>query len=125
MNGYRTLEKGEIIEAGDEYDACSNAWKDDANWKPAPAHMVGKPASDPKYPAHTIYRRRLHPADDPNHCHPHDCGYTVTGHIHNCNCEWREHDNTGMRYPERSDTTGGETDSPNGKLRHSPSERKA
>jgi hypothetical protein len=29
----------------------------------------------------------LLPADDPNHCHPHDCGYTVTGHIHNCNCK--------------------------------------
>lgn len=53
------------------------------------------------------------PADDPNHVHPHDCGYTVTGRICNCDCEWRAHDNTGMRYPERSDTTGGETDSPN------------
>jgi len=27
------------------------------------------------------------PADDPNHVHPHDCGYTVTGHIHNCDCK--------------------------------------
>lgn len=24
--------------------------------------------------------------DDTNHCHPHDCGYTVTGRICNCDC---------------------------------------
>jgi len=29
----------------------------------------------------------IHPADDQNHVHPHDCGYAVTGHIHNCNCK--------------------------------------
>jgi hypothetical protein len=29
----------------------------------------------------------LHPSDDPNHVHPFDCGYTVTGHIHNCDCK--------------------------------------
>ena len=29
----------------------------------------------------------LHPADDPNHVHPHYCGYTMTGHIHNCDCK--------------------------------------
>jgi hypothetical protein len=23
-----------------------------------PSHMIGKPAPDPQYPAHTIYRRR-------------------------------------------------------------------
>lgn len=74
MNGYRTLKKGEIIEAGDEYDACSNAWKDDANWKPAPEHMIGKPASDPKYPAHTIYRRRLIPENGVHNTpHPRTC----------------------------------------------------
>ena len=27
-----------------------------------------------------------HPLDDPNWVHPHDCGYTVTGHPHNCDC---------------------------------------
>jgi hypothetical protein len=28
-----------------------------------------------------------HPSDDPNHVHPHDCGYTVTGRICNCDCK--------------------------------------
>ena len=37
-------------------------------------------------------KSQLHPADDPNHCHPFDCGYTVTGHIHNCDCKPNEKD---------------------------------
>lgn len=32
-------------------------------------------------------KSQLHPSDDPNHVHPYDCGYTVTGHIHNCDCK--------------------------------------
>jgi hypothetical protein len=40
--------------------------------------------------------RRLHPADDPKHVHPHDCGYTVTGRICNCDCDRRTAPNGGV-----------------------------
>jgi len=55
---YRYLEHGEIIKATDEYDACNDGWRDDPVWKPVKTR-IGQPAPDPKYPAHTIYRRRL------------------------------------------------------------------
>jgi hypothetical protein len=55
---WRALEAGEIIQAGDECDACANPIKDYVFWAPVPSHMIGKPAPDPQYPAHTIYRRR-------------------------------------------------------------------
>jgi len=56
---WRALEAGEIIQAGDECDACANPMKDYVFWAPVPSHMIGKPAPDPQYPAHTIYRRRV------------------------------------------------------------------
>jgi hypothetical protein len=34
-----------------------------------------------------VLKNSAHPSDDPNHVHPFDCGYTVTGHIHNCDCK--------------------------------------
>jgi len=54
---YTMLKEGEIIRAGDEYDACVDGWRDPVDWQPIPTHMIGRPASDPNYPAHTIYRR--------------------------------------------------------------------
>lgn len=60
---YRTLEAGEIIQEGDECDACANPWHDDAKW--VPARNIGQPAPDPAYPGHTIYRRRI--ASDQTH----------------------------------------------------------
>ena len=56
---WRMLKHREIIEDGDEYDACRDGWRDWPVWKPAPVHMIGQPASDPQYPAHTRYRRRI------------------------------------------------------------------
>ncbi len=58
---YRTLQKGEIIQHGDEVDGCVNPWKDDAKWEPA--KNVGEPAPDPAYPAHRIYRRPVEQED--------------------------------------------------------------
>jgi hypothetical protein len=55
---YRQLEKDEIIQAGDEYDACRDAWRDPPLWKPV-ENRIGEPAPDPQYPAHTIFRRLL------------------------------------------------------------------
>lgn len=54
---YRILEKGEIIQSGDEFDACVDAWRDNPVWVPAPQHMIGTPASDPAFVSHAIYRR--------------------------------------------------------------------
>lgn len=53
---YRILNKGEIIQEGDEYDNCRDAWRDDAVW--VPARNIGEPAPDPAFPAHRIYRRK-------------------------------------------------------------------
>jgi hypothetical protein len=66
MDGYRLLEKGEVIEADDETDACRDAWRDDARWVKVPPHMVGKQASDPQYVSHSIYRRRVPPPASPD-----------------------------------------------------------
>lgn len=55
---WRRLEAGEIIQEGDERDACVNPMKDAAVWERVPSHVIGKPAPDPQYPAHTIYRRK-------------------------------------------------------------------
>ena len=54
---YRRLNMGELIEAGDEIDACANAWHDDAKWVPVTS-CIGEPAPDPQYPSHRQYRRR-------------------------------------------------------------------
>lgn len=54
---YRYLEAGEIIQDGDEVDICRDPWRDDPVWIPATA--IGRPAPDPKFPAHQIYRRKV------------------------------------------------------------------
>jgi hypothetical protein len=56
---WRRLEKGEIIRAGDEVDACANSWHNEPKWEPA--RRIGQPAPDPQYVAHSIYRRPTAP----------------------------------------------------------------
>ena len=62
---YRRLKAGEIIQLGDEYDGCSDPWKDEAKWLPVTKDFprLGEPAPDPKYPAHTLFRRPIKPAE--------------------------------------------------------------
>ena len=57
---YRPLKGGEIIQVDDEYDGCNDPWRDDAKWLPVTADSprVGQPAPDPRFPAHTRFRRR-------------------------------------------------------------------
>ena len=52
---YRRLEKGEIIQEGDETDGCADPWRDDPIWEPA--GNIGEPAPDPQFPSHRQYRR--------------------------------------------------------------------
>jgi len=54
---YRRLEKGEIVQAGDEFDGCGDPWRDDAVWVPATA--IGHVVSDPNFVSHGLYRRPL------------------------------------------------------------------
>ena len=58
---WRPLDAGEIIQVGDEYDGCSDPWRDDAKWLPVTADSprVGQPVPDPRFPAHTRFRRKL------------------------------------------------------------------
>lgn len=56
---WRPLKAGEIIQDGDERDACVNPMKDAAVWEQVPPNDIGKPAPDPQYPAHTVYRRKV------------------------------------------------------------------
>lgn len=53
---YRILEEGEIIQEGDEVEV-SEKWNDEFRW--VPAKQIGKPAPNPHYPAHRVYRRRV------------------------------------------------------------------
>lgn len=54
---YRRLEKGEIIQEGDEIDRCVDAWRDDPVWEPVHPANIGDAAPDPQYPAHRQFRR--------------------------------------------------------------------
>ena len=53
---YRRLRKGEIIQEGDEVDACRNAYHDNPEWIPV-RNSIGQPAPDPQFIAHSQYRR--------------------------------------------------------------------
>lgn len=53
-DNYRMLEKGEIIQVGDEALMPDD---EDAIWLPA-RNLNGRKASSPLYPAHVIYRRK-------------------------------------------------------------------
>lgn len=56
---YRRLEKGEVIQAGDETDGCADPWRDMPVWKPVHPGNIGDAAPDPQYPAHRIFRRPI------------------------------------------------------------------
>ncbi|MEQ8227920.1 MAG: hypothetical protein RIA64_07530 [Rhodospirillales bacterium] len=57
---YRQLENGEIIKADDESLETDHPWHGgNEHWKRVPPHMVGRKASDPLYPAHSVYRRKI------------------------------------------------------------------
>lgn len=60
---YRMLEEGEIIQEGDEVEASAGWNSKEAKWVPA-GITVGKPAPNPNYPAHRIYRRRVGQAEE-------------------------------------------------------------
>lgn len=49
---YRRLDDGELICATDEVQL------DDGSWRKPLKSTVGKPAPDPAYTAHRVYRRR-------------------------------------------------------------------
>jgi len=51
------LTAGEIVQEGDEVDACYNPMTDDPVWKRA--LCIGQPAPDPQFPAHRVYRRLI------------------------------------------------------------------
>jgi hypothetical protein len=55
---WRLVRHGEIVQAGDETGAYVSPWEEGTTWRQVPSHMIGKPAPDPQYPAHAIYRRR-------------------------------------------------------------------
>lgn len=59
MTEYYYLKKGDIIQEGDEFDACNNPWHDDAVWVKVSKDSIGKPASDPQYVSHCQYRRKI------------------------------------------------------------------
>lgn len=56
---YRTLQKGETVQAGDEKDAAANPWHDEAKWVPIHPSEIGEIAPDPAYPAHRRFRRKI------------------------------------------------------------------
>lgn len=57
---YRLLEKGELIQKGDERDMCNDGWRDPEDWQPVKDCEIGKPAPDPVYVSHRQYRRKGH-----------------------------------------------------------------
>lgn len=58
MKKYRLLQKGEVILKTDEMFDCGNDnYNNDGVWVPTPKCVIGKKASDPQYPAHTLFRR--------------------------------------------------------------------
>ena len=56
---YRRLEKGEVIQAGDQIDRCRDAWRDWPVWQDVHPDDIGNVAPDPQFPAHRQYRRPL------------------------------------------------------------------
>ena len=57
MSEYRILEEGEIIREGDEVDK-SASFGNDAKWVFV-KETIGKPAPNPRLPAHHVYRRKV------------------------------------------------------------------
>jgi hypothetical protein len=59
MSEYRRLEAGEVVQEGDEYDACRDGWRDPAKWVPVAESQIGVKAPDPQYPSHRQFRRKI------------------------------------------------------------------
>lgn len=57
MTKYRRLEKGEIIQSGDETDVCRDPWREPPIWKPVHPDSIGTEAPDPAFVSHRQYRR--------------------------------------------------------------------
>jgi hypothetical protein len=57
---WRQLLYGETIQKGDWVDAAPDGWRDDPKWQPTEKRHIGKPAPDPRYPAHRVYRRPVY-----------------------------------------------------------------
>ena len=58
---YRRLEKGEIIQKGDQVDACESYWKDKPRWVEV-SNQIGELAPDSSWPANREYRRPVYPS---------------------------------------------------------------
>jgi len=58
MTQYRRLKEGEIVQKGDEVDACRDGWRDPAKWVPA-VDSIGMAAPAPEYPSHRQFRRKI------------------------------------------------------------------
>ena len=58
---WKPLDAGEIVQAGDQYDACSDPWRCDPIWVEVNegSPLIGSTVPDPAFPAHTRYRRRF------------------------------------------------------------------
>jgi len=56
---YRRLEKDELLQANDQTDRCVDAWRDYPIWEFINKLDIGKKVPDPKYIAHTQYRRPI------------------------------------------------------------------
>jgi len=62
---YRLLEKGEVIQEGDEVDGSNDGWRDAPKWKPVHPSSIGEAACDPAFPSHRIYRRKVKQVSSP------------------------------------------------------------
>ena len=58
MSKYRRLEKGEIIQEGDEVDICADGYRDNPIWEKV-TQRIGHPAPDPQFIAHSQFRREV------------------------------------------------------------------
>ena len=57
---YRPLKKDEEILSTDEMLDCGNDnYNNEGVWVSIPKHIVGQKASDPQYPSHTLFRRKI------------------------------------------------------------------
>ena len=59
LKQYRCLEKGEVVQEGDETDRSADPWKDPPKWEPVLPSEVGEVAPDPQYVGHRLFRRRI------------------------------------------------------------------
>jgi len=94
---WRRLEFGEIIQAGDEIDRCSDPWRDPPKWESVHPNDIGQPAPDPQYSSHRQYRRRGEECDHEwsvvNESFDHEYGTEIIVFERCDNCDAiREHD---------------------------------